>query len=65
MRRGCRNGYKVFDFGGAGSPDREDGAGRFEKQFGGEQINYGRLIKVYRPLTLKLVEFGMKLRNRI
>ncbi|SDF24964.1 FemAB family protein [Methanolobus vulcani] len=39
--------YKVFDFGGAGHPDKPYGVREFKRRFGGEMVNYGRYEKVH------------------
>jgi lipid II:glycine glycyltransferase (peptidoglycan interpeptide bridge formation enzyme) len=61
----CRNGYKIFDFGGAGSPNEEYGVREFKKQFGGELVNYGRFEKSYRPHFLKIIKAYLKVRQAI
>lgn len=53
---GLENGYNIFDFGGAGKPNKDYGARDFKSQFGGEMVNYGRYKKVHSPLILKFAE---------
>lgn len=48
------NGYTVFDWLGAGHPDKPYGVREWKKQFGGEFVNYGRYY--YYPNKLL---FGM------
>ncbi|WP_209678890.1 lipid II:glycine glycyltransferase FemX [Methanohalophilus levihalophilus] len=50
--------YKVFDFGGAGHPDKPYGVREFKRRFGGEQVNFGRYEKVNGPLRKRLSEIG-------
>lgn len=40
---GKQNGYHTFDFGGAGKPGIPYKVRDYKKQFGGTQVNYGRL----------------------
>lgn len=51
-------GFKIFDFGGAGSPNVVYGPREFKRRFGGKLINPGRFEKVYSPLGLS---FGKKM----
>jgi len=43
----ARNGIAFFDFMGAGSPDEAYGVRDFKSKFGGEQVEYGRYLKVF------------------
>ena len=65
LEEGIDNGYKVFDFGGAGKPDKEYGVRDFKKRFGGKPVNYGRYCKVHSPTKMKIAEKGFKLYKRI
>ncbi|MBU4501130.1 MAG: peptidoglycan bridge formation glycyltransferase FemA/FemB family protein [Nanoarchaeota archaeon] len=58
---GCENGYKTFDFGGAGKSDEEYGPREFKRRFGGKLVKYGRYTKVYSPKKLCLAEKGFKI----
>lgn len=51
-----QNGFRLFDFGGAGKPQEEYGVRDFKAKFGGELVNYGRNICVHAPMTFKLSE---------
>ncbi|MFB3814495.1 MAG: lipid II:glycine glycyltransferase FemX [Terriglobales bacterium] len=51
-----RNGYKIFDFGGAGWPDRPYGVREFKAKFGGERVCYGRYRKIYSPWKFTIAE---------
>ena len=55
---GSKNGYHIFDFGGAGNPNEEYGVREFKKQFDGEMVNFGRYMKVYSPIKMKIAEKG-------
>jgi lipid II:glycine glycyltransferase (peptidoglycan interpeptide bridge formation enzyme) len=62
---GKENGYKVFDFGGAGKPGVPYGVRDYKKKFGGEFVNYGRYEKVHQPMMFKLAKVGFKLWQKI
>ena len=62
---GSENGYRAFDFGGAGKPNEEYGVRDFKKQFGGKLVNYGRYTKVYSPLKMRIAEKGLSIYRKI
>jgi serine/alanine adding enzyme len=51
-----RNGYRTFDLGGAGRPDKPYGVRDFKAKLGGELVQFGRYRKVYSPVGLALAE---------
>lgn len=53
---GKNKGCKLFDFGGAGSPDIYYGPGEYKRRFGGEQLNYGRFTKVYKKTMYFIIK---------
>lgn len=55
------NGYRFFDFGGAGNPAKNYGVREFKKKFGGVEVNFGRYECTHRPFIMKASEFGFKL----
>jgi lipid II:glycine glycyltransferase (peptidoglycan interpeptide bridge formation enzyme) len=57
--------YKVFDFGGAGHPDKPYGVREFKRRFGGEMVNYGRYEKVHSALRKKIAFTGLSFYNKI
>ena len=57
---GIKNGYHVFDFGGAGNPNEEYGVREFKKQFGGQLVNYGRYKKIHSPIKEGIANLGFK-----
>lgn len=59
------NGYKLFDFGGAGNPAKEYGVRDFKKKFGGAEVNFGRYECVHKPLLLSLAKRGFKLWQKL
>jgi len=60
MLWGKKNGYKTFDFGGAGKPGVPYGVRDFKLKFGGELVNLGRFNKTYKPLTMKIAKIGFR-----
>jgi serine/alanine adding enzyme len=57
---GKSQGYKVFDFGGAGKPGVPYGVRDFKLKFGGELVNFGRFQKIHRPMMMKIASSGFK-----
>lgn len=53
---GCRNGYKIFDFGGGGVPGKYYGPAVFKEKFKGEKVEYGRYRWTSHPTTLRVME---------
>jgi lipid II:glycine glycyltransferase (peptidoglycan interpeptide bridge formation enzyme) len=51
---GAKNGYRCYDFGGAGKPDEEYGVRDFKAKFGGELVCFGRNTYVHAPALLRL-----------
>jgi serine/alanine adding enzyme len=58
LRWGRQHGFHLFDFGGAGRPDRPYGPREFKAKFGGELVNFGRDVLVHAPLRLRLSRVG-------
>ncbi len=52
---GAQNGYRVYDFGGAGRPAEAYGVRDFKAKFGGALVEYGRFIWVHSP---RAMQFG-------
>ena len=55
-----QNGLPVFDFMGAGVPDKPYGVRDFKMEFGGESVEYGRYLCVRKPLLYKIGKLGVK-----
>lgn len=55
LSKGSKNGYSLFDFGGAGNPDKPYGVREFKREFGGDVVNYGTYTLINKPVTLNLV----------
>jgi lipid II:glycine glycyltransferase (peptidoglycan interpeptide bridge formation enzyme) len=49
---------QVFDFGGAGHPEKPYGVREFKRRFGGEEVNYGRYGKVHGESKKRIAEAG-------
>ncbi|MCU0474308.1 MAG: GNAT family N-acetyltransferase [Bacteroidales bacterium] len=58
---GSQNGYKFFDFGGAGKPDVPYGVRDHKLKFGGELVEFGRFEKIHKPVLMKFGILGLKL----
>jgi lipid II:glycine glycyltransferase (peptidoglycan interpeptide bridge formation enzyme) len=65
MEWGSDNGYHTFDFGGAGSPNKEYGVREFKRQFGGKLVNFGRYKKIYAPIKMSIAEKGFKIYKKL
>ena len=62
---GSANGFHIFDFGGAGKPNKNYGVREFKRQFGGDMVNFGRYRKKYSPFKVKIAEKGFKIYQRL
>ena len=56
-----QNGLSVFDFMGAGVPDKTYGVRDFKMEFGGEVVEYGRYLHIRKPLLYKIGKWGVKM----
>jgi len=54
----ARNNINKFDFMGLGKPEVKYGVRDFKLKFGGEVVNYGRLICINRPILYWISEIG-------
>lgn len=61
LRWGIKKGYKTFDYGGAGEPNKPYGVRAFKQQMGGVLVNFGRYEKIHRPMMYKIGVLGMKI----
>jgi len=64
LQWGAENGYRMYDFGGAGKPNEEYGVRDFKAKFGGDLVSYGRNICVHAPALLHLSQWGYKIYRR-
>jgi serine/alanine adding enzyme len=65
LKWGAENGYKVYDFGGAGKPAEEYGVRNFKAKFGGQLVCFGRSICIHAPRLLRLSTWGYRLYRRL
>lgn len=64
LRWGAENGYREYDFGGAGKPDEDYGVRDFKAKFGGALVNYGRFKWIANPVLFHISSFGYKVYRR-
>jgi lipid II:glycine glycyltransferase (peptidoglycan interpeptide bridge formation enzyme) len=62
---GKRNGYKLFDFGGAGKPNIKYGVRDYKKKYGGTMTNYGRFEIVHNRFINKISTIGFFLWQKL
>ena len=62
---GAKNGYKIYDFGGAGKPGESYGVRDFKAKFGGQLVNYGRNTLVHSPTLLRVSEAGYQVYRQL
>lgn len=62
---GAMNGYKSYDFGGAGKPEEEYGVRDFKAKFGGKLVCFGRNKKIHSPHLLSWSEWGYEIYRKI
>ena len=60
MQYAAENGYPLFDFMGAGSPDQPYGVRDFKAEFGGELVEHGRFLCIRKPLLYAIGKMGVK-----
>ena len=60
MQLATENGYPLFDFMGAGTPDQPYGVRDFKSEFGGELVEHGRFLCVRKPLLYWIGKMGVK-----
>jgi hypothetical protein len=56
-----QSGIPMFDFMGAGVPDKPYGVRDFKMEFGGETVEYGRYLHIRKPLMYKIGKWGVKI----
>ena len=65
LQWGAENGFRVYDFGGAGNPDEEYGVRDFKAKFGGELVCFGRNTYIHTPSLLRLSKLGYRIYRRL
>jgi serine/alanine adding enzyme len=58
---GLKNNFKKFDFMGLGKPDVKYGVRDFKLKFGGQVVNFGRYIRINKPIVYWFAELGYNL----
>jgi serine/alanine adding enzyme len=61
MKWGINQGYKLFDFGGAGRSDKKYGVRDYKLQFGGKLVCYGQFIHIHHPLKYRFALIGFRI----
>jgi lipid II:glycine glycyltransferase (peptidoglycan interpeptide bridge formation enzyme) len=65
IQYGAKNGYKYFDFLGAGKPGQDYGVREFKSKFGGNEVEYGRFLRINNPLLYTLGKLGYKVSKKL
>jgi len=65
LKWGIENKYAVFDFGGAGEPNKPYGPREFKRRFGGELVNFGKNVCKYSEEKVKISEIGFKIYRKL
>lgn len=65
LKWGAENGYRTYDFGGAGTPNQKYGVRDFKAKFGGRLVCYGRNTYVHAPRLLHLSTLGYSVLRRL
>jgi serine/alanine adding enzyme len=60
-----KNGFKEFNFMGAGSPEQSYGVREFKAKFGGDLISHGRIIYTSKPMLYNIGKIGLSVYNFI
>lgn len=61
----AKNGYRSFDFMGAGKPNVDYGVREFKERFGGELVEWGRFLFVCNPFLYKMGKLAVNIRKRL
>lgn len=59
------NGFKTFDFMGAGKPSEKYGVREFKARFGGKLVDYGRFLHVNKPFYYCVGKLGISIYGRV
>jgi serine/alanine adding enzyme len=65
IKWGAENGVLIFDWMGAGKPEKEYGVRKFKLQYGGEQFNPGRYEKIHYPILYKTGKLGLSVWRKL
>lgn len=55
----------IFDFGGAGHPEKPYGVREFKKRFGGKEVNYGRYEKIHSIKKKMILDTAFRLYKKM
>ncbi len=65
MKYAAENGYPIFDMMGAGKPNEPYGVRDFKAEFGGKLVEFGRFVKLCKPMLFVMGKLGVKILKRI
>jgi len=65
LKEGANNSFHTFNFGGAGKPNEPYGVREFKRRFGGKMVNFGRYMRIYSPIKMKIVEKGFEMYKKV
>jgi serine/alanine adding enzyme len=65
LKWGAENGYRYYDFGGAGRLNEPYSVRDFKAKFGGKLVNFGRHTCVHAPLTLSVSRVGYQIYSQM
>jgi len=65
LQWGRKNGFKLFDFGGAGKPNKPYGVRDYKVKFGGDVVNFGRYERIQTPFFMLIARFGFLIWKKI
>jgi len=58
-----KNGFELFDFMGAGKPEKKYGVREFKTKFGGELVEYGRFLYICNKFLYRIGKFYIEKLN--
>ncbi len=61
LKWACENGFKIFDYGGAGSPNKPYGVRDFKSQMGGQLVDFGRYEQIYNKTMFRIGKLGYRI----
>ena len=65
IESGIRDGFRYYDFGGAGWPNEEYGPREFKSKFGGELVRFGRYRRIDSRWKLTLATFAYDAKQKL
>ncbi|MBN1598350.1 MAG: peptidoglycan bridge formation glycyltransferase FemA/FemB family protein [Bacteroidales bacterium] len=65
MEYATQNNIPVFDFMGAGKPDEHYGVREFKARFGGDLVNYGRFLRINKPIMYRIGKKALRISKSI